>query len=365
MRAAGALAPRARVEKSPILAPMNRHTMPSPFRPNSLKTNDSDLHKVSHFSRLGKSPENGRRRWNNSTTFRQHALRSRPPNWRRGFWSLIVTQFQTGFNDNALKFLVIYIVVAMNFPQTQRDLLVLVVGALFALPFIFFSMTGGYFADRYSKRSVTIGTKFLEIGVMAFFIVSLALHNLPMECASVFLISTEGALFGPSKYGLLPELLPEPRLSWGNGIIELGTFVASIGATMAAGVLADRYHGHEAVAGFMLLGVYLRRFGHELRNFANSGCRSHEEIPLEPSRRFRHATQDHPRRPSARLGRAWQHLSFFPGRAAAVRHRDLRARRAAHRRHAHQLSAGRRRTSASDSAASPPDIFPAEKSNTA
>jgi acyl-[acyl-carrier-protein]-phospholipid O-acyltransferase/long-chain-fatty-acid--[acyl-carrier-protein] ligase len=179
---------------------------------------------------------------------------SEPPgDWKRGFWSLIATQFQTGFNDNALKFLVIYIVVSMNFPHDRRDLLVLIVGALFALPFIFFSMAGGYLADRYSKRSVTIGTKFLELGVMAFFIVSLALRNLPMECAGVFLISTEGALFGPSKYGLLPELLPEPKLSWGNGIIELGTFVASVGAMMAAGMLADRYRGHEAVAGFMLL----------------------------------------------------------------------------------------------------------------
>lgn len=137
-----------------------------------------------------------------------------PKNWQRGFWSLIATQFQTAFNDNALKFLVIYIVVATNFPAKQRDLLVLVIGALFALPFIFFSMTGGYFADRYSKRSVTIGTKFLEIGVMAFFIVGLALRNIPMECAGVFLISTEAALFGPSKYGLLPELLPDQRLSW-------------------------------------------------------------------------------------------------------------------------------------------------------
>ncbi len=87
-----------------------------------------------------------------------------PRNWRGGFWSLIVTQFQTGFNDNALKFLVIYIIVAMNFPPEQRDTLVPVVGALFALPFIFFSMAGGYLADRYSKRSVTIGTKFFEIG---------------------------------------------------------------------------------------------------------------------------------------------------------------------------------------------------------
>jgi acyl-[acyl-carrier-protein]-phospholipid O-acyltransferase/long-chain-fatty-acid--[acyl-carrier-protein] ligase len=176
-----------------------------------------------------------------------------PRDWRRGFWSLIVTQFQTGFNDNGLKYLVIYLIIGMNLPQARRDSLVPIVGALFAIPFILFSMTGGYFADRYSKRSVTIGTKFLEIGVMGFFIVGLAMRSLPMECAGVFLISTEGALFGPSKYGLLPELLPERQLSWGNGIMEFGTFLAGIGGTVAAGELAERYQGREIVAGFLLL----------------------------------------------------------------------------------------------------------------
>jgi acyl-[acyl-carrier-protein]-phospholipid O-acyltransferase/long-chain-fatty-acid--[acyl-carrier-protein] ligase len=180
---------------------------------------------------------------------------SQPPrDWRRGFWSLILTQFQTGFNDNGLKYLVIYLIIGMDLPQARRDSLVPIVGALFAIPFILFSMTGGYFADRYSKRSVTIGTKFLEIGVMAFFIVGLALRSLPMECAGVFLISTEGALFGPSKYGLLPELLPERQLSWGNGIIEFGTFLAGIGGTIAAGELAEHFHNREIVAGFLLLG---------------------------------------------------------------------------------------------------------------
>jgi len=174
---------------------------------------------------------------------------SQPPrDWRRGFWSLIVTQFQTGFNDNGLKYLVIYLIIGMDLPQARRDSLVPIVGALFAIPFILFSMTGGYFADRYSKRSVTIGTKFLEIGVMAFFIVGLALRSLPLECAGVFLISTEGALFGPSKYGLLPELLPERQLSWGNGIIEFGTFLAGIGGTIAAGELAERFLAEYASA---------------------------------------------------------------------------------------------------------------------
>src|ERR1700691_3582776 len=183
---------------------------------------------------------------------------SQPPrDWRHGFWSLIVTQFQTGFNDNGLKYLVIYLIIGMNLPQARRDSLVPIVGALFAIPFILFSMTGGYFADRYSKRSVTIGTKLLEIGVMAFFIVGLAMRSLPMECAGVFLISTEGALFGPSKYGLLPELLPEKRLSWGNGIMEFGTFLAGIGGTIAAGELAQRYHNREIIAGFLLLACSL------------------------------------------------------------------------------------------------------------
>src|ERR1700691_6031726 len=85
------------------------------------------------------------------------------PDWRMGFWTLIVTQFQGAFNDNALKFLVIYLIVDMSMSEGQRNWLVLVIGALFALPFILFSMTGGYFADRFSKRSVTIGTKWMEL----------------------------------------------------------------------------------------------------------------------------------------------------------------------------------------------------------
>jgi acyl-[acyl-carrier-protein]-phospholipid O-acyltransferase / long-chain-fatty-acid--[acyl-carrier-protein] ligase len=177
--------------------------------------------------------------------------------WRLGFWSLIVTQFQGAFNDNALKFLVIYLIVQQNFPLGTRDRLVLLVGALFALPYILFSLAGGYLADRYSKRSVTIGTKLFEVGVMLFALASLALANLPMECAAVFLISTQGALFGPSKYGLLPEILPGRKLSWGNGVIELGTFLAAITATMAAGFLADAYRGRQYWSGAMLLGFTL------------------------------------------------------------------------------------------------------------
>ncbi len=178
-----------------------------------------------------------------------------PAHWRLGFWSLIVTQFQGAFNDNGLKFLVFYLIVERNFRSAERDRFILLVGALFAIPFILFSLAGGYYADRYSKRSVTIGTKLFEIGVGLFAIAALATGNLIMEAAAVFLISTQGALFGPSKYGLLPELLPDNKLSWGNGVIELGTFAASITAVMFAGFLADAFRGRHFWSGVIFLGL--------------------------------------------------------------------------------------------------------------
>ena len=136
--------------------------------------------------------------------------------------------FKVHSNDNAYKNLIVFIILGTAIEKADRDPLVLVADALFSVPFILFSMTGGFLADRYSKRTVTIGTKLFEIGVMAFAIAGLAWQNLHLEMAAIFLASTQAAFFGPSKYGLLPELLPEPRLSWGNGVIEPGTFFASI-----------------------------------------------------------------------------------------------------------------------------------------
>src|SRR2546422_6767704 len=96
-----------------------------------------------------------------------------------------------------------------------------------------FSMTGGFLADRFSKRSVTIGVKVFEILVMLLALTGLATNHLYLTISCVFLMGVHSAIFGPSKYGLLPELLPERKLSWGNGILELGTFLAIIGGTVA------------------------------------------------------------------------------------------------------------------------------------
>jgi acyl-[acyl-carrier-protein]-phospholipid O-acyltransferase / long-chain-fatty-acid--[acyl-carrier-protein] ligase len=173
----------------------------------------------------------------------------------RGFWALIVTQFQGAFSDNTLKWLVISLITGMSFTGEKRDQLVGVVGALFAVPFIVFSMTGGFFADRFSKRTVTICVKLFEILVMFVALGGLATNRVYITMTGVFLMGVHSAIFGPSKYGLLPELLPEKKLSWGNGVIELGTFLAIIGGTVAGGWFCKVFSAEPGWSGVILIAL--------------------------------------------------------------------------------------------------------------
>jgi acyl-[acyl-carrier-protein]-phospholipid O-acyltransferase/long-chain-fatty-acid--[acyl-carrier-protein] ligase len=175
--------------------------------------------------------------------------------WRYGFWSLIATQFQGVFSDSAFKNLIIFLIIGMGLSQQERDSLVPLVGVLFGLPFLLFSMTGGFLADRFSKRAVTIGTKGMECVVMLLAVAGLATANIYFLFIVVFLMSTQSALFGPSKYGLLPELLPSRRLSWGNGVIEMGTFLAVITGTIAGAWLSELPQERQVWSGVILVGL--------------------------------------------------------------------------------------------------------------
>ena len=172
-------------------------------------------------------------------------------NWRLGFWSLIATQFQGAFNDNGLKFFVIFLILGTHPTDSQKDFLVFVIGNLFALPFLLFSMAGGFLADRFSKRNVAMATKIFEVCAMLFAMYAFTQGNSRMAFAVIFLASTQAAFFGPAKYGLLPELLPDKLLSWGNGILELTTFLAIIAGAVIGPLLAQTFHGREAIAGLI------------------------------------------------------------------------------------------------------------------
>lgn len=156
----------------------------------------------------------------------------------RGFWPLFMVQFQGAFSDNLFKFLVLFLINRIV-SESERDSYTSLVLAAFSLPFLLFAMTGGYFADRFRKRSVVLGTKIMEVLVMGLGAWGLWMQSLPILFGVVFLMSVQSAFFGPSKYSLLPEILPDSRLSWGNGVFGLGTFSAIILGGVAAGAISE------------------------------------------------------------------------------------------------------------------------------
>ncbi len=215
----------------------------------------------------------------------------------RGFWALIAVQFQGAFSDNALKWLVSFLVLDSALSKERRDLwFVLVVPLLFAVPFLLFSIPGGYFADKYSKRSVTLWTKVFELGVMGLATFALAINRLDIAGISLFLACTQGAIFGPTKYGLLPELLPLSKLSWGNGIIELGTLLAAISAALAGGFLAQTFHGRQVWSGVIFLALtivgLLTSFGISKVPPADPARRFDWNVPAEFFHEIRHMRRD-------------------------------------------------------------------------
>jgi len=198
---------------------------------------------------------------------------------RRGFWCLFVTQFQGAFSDNVLKNLVVFMILGLNVPLAEQHKIGELVGALFSLPFILFSMAGGVLADRFSKRTISIGVKIFEVFVMLFVLAGLFLNQMPMLLGAVFLMGTHSAFFGPSKYGLLPELLPEKKLSWGNGLLELGTFTAIIFGTVAAAFFAKKFHGEQFWSGIILIALAI---------FGLTTSLGISRVPAaDPSRKFR------------------------------------------------------------------------------
>jgi acyl-[acyl-carrier-protein]-phospholipid O-acyltransferase/long-chain-fatty-acid--[acyl-carrier-protein] ligase len=173
----------------------------------------------------------------------------------KGFWSLFVIQLQGAFSDNFFKFLVTFFA-ARGVTDEMRDERIFLILAVFTLPFILFSMVSGCLSDRFAKGRVITWTKVLEIGVMGVGAFALHSQNFHFMLVVIFLMSFQSTVFSPAKYSSLPELLPEWRLSWGNGIIGMGTFVAIISGGVLAG-LASAKLGDDGLwkAGLLLVGL--------------------------------------------------------------------------------------------------------------
>ncbi len=152
------------------------------------------------------------------------------------FW----TQFLGAANDNLLKFAFTLLATyhAGEWGGVDPATAGFVIGAVFIAPFVLFSATSGQLADKFDKARLMRLVKTLEIVIMAIAAAGFMTRNAILLYVAVFLMGLHSTLFGPVKYAYLPQHLREEELTGGNGMVEMGTFVAILAGTILGGVLA-------------------------------------------------------------------------------------------------------------------------------
>ena len=157
----------------------------------------------------------------------------------RRFLPFFLTQFFGAANDNVFKFAftVLATYSAAQWGGLDPKSAGAVIGGIFILPFVLFSATAGQLADRFAKDALIRFIKNLEIAIMLAIAAGFLWNLVFLLFAGVFLMGLHSTLFGPVKYAYLPQHLSEAELTGGNGMVEMGTFVAILVGTIVGGAL--------------------------------------------------------------------------------------------------------------------------------
>ena len=161
---------------------------------------------------------------------------------QRRFAPFFWTQFSGAANDNLFKFaFTVMVTYQLSVSWLPPAMAGLVIGALFILPFLLFSATSGQLTDKYEKTRVIRFVKNLEIAIMLIAAVGFTSGNVaiqvPVLLGCTFLMGLHSTLFGPVKFALLPQTLTERELTGGNGMVEMGTFVAILLGNIVGGLI--------------------------------------------------------------------------------------------------------------------------------
>ena len=155
----------------------------------------------------------------------------------RRFAPLFWCQAFSAFGDNFLKQALVFVLL-FRLGEAESGALIQLAAAALTFPFFFLSGVGGEIADRFDKAIVARRLKLFEISVAVLAVVGFAFHSIAVLFLAVFLYGVIAALFGPIKYGILPDHLAREELTKGNALVEGGTFIAILIGTIVAGFAA-------------------------------------------------------------------------------------------------------------------------------
>jgi len=216
---------------------------------------------------------------------------------QRRFAPFFWTQFSGAGNDNVFKFaFTVMVTYQVQVDWLPPALAGLVIGALFILSYVLFSATSGQIADRWDKARLMRLVKNLEVAIMLLAAYGFMAQQAAVLLVCTFLMGCHSTLFGPAKFAYLPEVLDERELVGGNGMVEMGTFVAILLGNMLGGLLvALPQIGREAVA---LACVLLAVLGRVVAGFIPATPAHLQGHPMnwnplsETARNLRMAAQD-------------------------------------------------------------------------
>ncbi|MBX8515400.1 MFS transporter [Pseudomonas cichorii] len=161
---------------------------------------------------------------------------------KRRFLPFFITQSLGAFNDNIFKQSLILAILYKLSIEGDRSIYVNLCALLFILPFFLFSALAGQFGEKYPKDALIRLIKLAEVGIMMVGAAGFLFDHLWMMLLALFAMGTHSALFGPVKYSILPQHLREHELVGGNGLVEMGTFLAILAGTIGAGVMMSSSH---------------------------------------------------------------------------------------------------------------------------
>ncbi|MBQ3653496.1 MAG: MFS transporter [Synergistaceae bacterium] len=169
----------------------------------------------------------------------------------RRFMPLFLTQFLGAFNDNFFKSALMMLITYRIGDAAGVDPRILVNAAagIFILPFFVFAPTASDLADKYDRSDLMRWVKFAEIVVMSGAFFGFWLGNVWVLMVVLFLMGAQSAFFSPAKYSILPQHLREDELIAGNGLIQMGTYLAILTGTIAGGLMILRENGIYWVGG--------------------------------------------------------------------------------------------------------------------
>ena len=183
---------------------------------------------------------------------------SRPLLAERRFAPLFACQFLSAFGDNFLRNALGLLVVWSQ--GAAPGWIVAAASGAFVLPSVLLSGLGGQLADRMDKARLIRRLKLAEVVIAALATLGLATGSLQVLFAGLVASGVVASLFGPVKYGILPDQLPRARLTAANALVEGATFAAILAGTVASGLLVGA-GGRPVAVGLVVLATATLSWG--------------------------------------------------------------------------------------------------------